>query len=304
MGNPVYRRNGRNFMDLLEGDVLTSQIRRFLPNAPMRQKVAFNMRKGNVLPFSRKQNVLQCGLGWDSDARGGPIDLDTSCVGMTAEGSLACVAFFGNLVAPGMKHSGDNLTGEGEGDDEVITIELDKIMDHVAHVFFVINIYSNNRTFQDVQRPYCRVVDPNLRMEHGEEGAEICKYELKNAGTQTALIVSRLQRDVFNRWGFHALGMPAHGKTYKDVLPELQKLCHIDTRSLYRSQSSFVPGMPPPGAMQPPGVYPSQQPYGYPPQDVYPPQGGYPSAPPPPMHRAASYQLPDAESSGTCCTIQ
>merc|ERR1711879_387278 len=72
---------------------------------------------------------------------------------------------------------------------------------------------------------YCRVVDDGT-------GAELCRFSLRDAGSETGLIVSKIAREAGERWGFHALGLPSHGSMYKDCLPHIQRICHDDTRKL------------------------------------------------------------------------
>merc|ERR1712054_523175 len=107
---------GRHFMDILPQ--LSMVIRRFLPHAPQRQKVAFAMEKGGVLDLPQDLRQITVGLGWDVDE--GECDLDVSAVLMDRDGRDVESVFFGRLESEehGIQHTGDNLTGEGEGDDE------------------------------------------------------------------------------------------------------------------------------------------------------------------------------------------
>merc|ERR1711920_715678 len=135
--------------------------------------------------------------------------------------------FFGNLEssANGIFHTGDNLTGHGAGDDEQIRVSLMRVTPRVHQIVFVINIYTARRTFRQVANPYCRVVD-------NATGAELCKYMLKEAGNETGLIVAKMMREAGDRWGFHALGLPCRGQTFKDSLPQIREQCQSDTRLL------------------------------------------------------------------------
>merc|ERR1711988_1862810 len=127
---------------------------------------------------------------------------------------------------------GDNLTGEGEGDDDQIIVNLDRVGDSIQQIFFVVNIYTPHRTFMQVAEPFCRVVD-------NASGAELCRYALKDAGSESGLIIARISREAGGRWGFHALGLPCRGRTYKDSLPQLRAACQVKTSSLMlRTQSS------------------------------------------------------------------
>merc|ERR1719230_1235889 len=105
-------------MDVLP--LLSDTIRLFIPTAPRRQKVAFAMEKGGVLDLPQSLNAITVGLGWDTDE--GEADLDVSAILLDATGNEIETVFFGRLQSHehGIEHSGDNLTGAGEGDDEQI----------------------------------------------------------------------------------------------------------------------------------------------------------------------------------------
>merc|ERR1711924_369867 len=122
--------------------------------------------------------------------------------------------------------------GEGEGDDEQIVVNLDRIGDSVCQVYFVVNIYTPHKTFAQVAEPFCRVVD-------NSSGSELCRYSLKDAGCENGLIIAIIAREAGGRWGFHALGLACRGRTYNDSLPQLRAACKVKTASLLlRSQSS------------------------------------------------------------------
>lgn len=221
---------GQHFMDILP--LLSEVVRTFIPSAPVKQKVAFAMEKGGVLDLPQEMSSITVGLGWDVDE--GACDLDVSAVLMDNSGRDLEAVFFGRLESEehGITHSGDNLTGEGDGDDEQIVVDLLKIGNNVHQVFFVVNIYSPGKNFTQVAEPYCRVVE-------GASGAELCRYALRDAGTENGLIISRICREAGGRWGFHALGLPCKGRTYKDSLPQLRQATQVKTASLLlRSRSS------------------------------------------------------------------
>ncbi|CAJ1359486.1 unnamed protein product [Effrenium voratum] len=137
---------GQHFMDILP--LLSRVISTFLPNAPKRQKVAFAMEKGGVLDMPLGMNSITVGLGWGVDE--GEVDLDVSAVLLDQRGGVLEAVFFGHLESAehGIVHSGDNLTGEGEGDDEQIRVDLLHVGLVAQQVFFVVNIYSQNKTFR------------------------------------------------------------------------------------------------------------------------------------------------------------
>jgi tellurium resistance protein TerZ len=223
---------GQHFMDILP--LLSEVIRGFLPRAPAKQKVAFAMDKGSVLDLPMNLCGITVGLGWDVDD--GECDLDVSAVLLDARGAYVDAVFFGKLesTAHGIKHTGDNLTGEGEGDDEQILAQLDRIGHQVQQVFFVVNIYTAGRRFSQVANPFCRVVDD-------ASGSELCRYSLRDAGNESGLIIAKIAREAGgSRWGFHALGLPCRGRTYKDSLPQVQASAKLKTAALLVRNGSTV----------------------------------------------------------------
>jgi len=221
---------GQHFMDILPQ--ISGVIRTFLPHAPLRQKVAFAMEKGGVLDLPQGLGQITVGLGWDVDD--GECDLDVSAVLMDTDGKDVEAVFFGRLESEehGIQHTGDNLTGEGEGDDEQIIVNLDRIGSSIQQVFFVVNIYTPHRTFLQVAQPFCRIVDNST-------GSELCRYSLRDAGNESGLMIARIAREAGGRWGFHALGLPCRGRTYKDSVPQLRAACKVKTSALVmRTQSS------------------------------------------------------------------
>jgi len=169
---------GQHFMDILP--LISDTIRIFIPGAPTKQKVAFAMEKGGVLDLPQDLAQITVGLGWDVDD--GECDLDVSAVLLDASGTDIEAVFFGRTESEehGITHTGDNLTGDGAGDDEQIIVALNRIGEKVSQVFFVVNIYSPQRTFMQVANPYVRVVDD-------ANGAELCMYALKDAGRRMGL---------------------------------------------------------------------------------------------------------------------
>merc|ERR1711879_561733 len=187
---------------------------------------------GGVLDLPQGLGQITVGLGWDVDE--GECDLDVSAVLMDGDGKDVEAVFFGRLESEhhGIQHTGDNLTGEGEGDDEQIIVNLDQVGSSIQQVFFVVNIYTPHRTFAQVAEPFCRVVDNST-------GAELCRYALRDAGSESGLIIARIAREAGGRWGFHALGLPCRGRTYKDSTTQLRAACQVKTSSLLlRTQSS------------------------------------------------------------------
>lgn len=223
---------GQHFIDILEptlGNIIRSQI----PGAPARQKVAFAMEKGTVvdLPESTSLGQICAGLGWDV-ADELEMDLDVSAVCFSGAPKCVGAIFFGNMEEYGLMHSGDNLTGEGEGDDEVIIANLEAIPELVQQIFFVVNIYTNGVSFEQVKDAYCRIFD--------RTGAEFARYILKEGRGKRGLIIARLFREPGNRWGFQALGQFCRGKTWKDALDDVAPLVRASAQELQLRGASTV----------------------------------------------------------------
>mmetsp|Transcript_69442 Transcript_69442/g.131001 ORF Transcript_69442/g.131001 Transcript_69442/m.131001 type:complete len:433 (-) Transcript_69442:47-1345(-) len=231
---------GQHFMDILPH--LAEIICEFLPHAPKKQKVAFAMEKGSVLALPMEMGRITVGLGWDVDE--GECDLDVSAVLLDRDGADLEAVFFGRLESEehGIVHTGDNLTGEGDGDDEQITVQLSALGDSVHDVFFCIHIYSKGRggrpkTFREVANPYCRVVE-------GTAGDELCRYTLTEAGDRSGLIIARLRRSPDGRWGFNAMGIPSKGTMYKDSIGDMQRMTKVDPRTLQRADTKALRSQP------------------------------------------------------------
>jgi len=230
-GNAV---SGQHFVDILE-PTLGNIIRGEIPGAPSRQKVAFAMQKGSVvdLPQSSSIGRISAGLGWDvSPAVLVDVDLDVSAVLFTGQGQLETAVFFGNLEECGLQHSGDNLTGEGDGDDEVITVDLEVIPPHITQIFFVVNVYTDGVNFGQVSNAYCRILDSSSN--------ELARYVLSEGRGQRGLVISRLFRGSDNRWGFQALGSFCNGKTWKESVSDMMPLVQKKPLELQRRGNSVI----------------------------------------------------------------
>ncbi len=131
-----------------------------------------------------------------------------------------------------VRHSGDNLTGEGDGDDEVITVDFNRVGSSVAQIFFVINIYTRGANFREVANPYCRVL-------LGKD--EVCKYQLREApAAVNGLVICRFFRTLAGGWGFQALGQPSQGTMWRDSIPDMIRLYGMKQEQLFGAQQSSI----------------------------------------------------------------
>ena len=162
-----------------------------------------------------KLNKITVGLGWDAAKRGlfgrtTNIDLDASAI-MLIDDKLAKsddVVYYGNLQhkSCSVKHLGDNLTGDGDGDDEQINVFLDKIPSKYNRIVFVVNIYGCKTKKQDfgmIENAFIRIFDTN-------SGVELCKFNLSDdyAGF-TGMICGELYRHN-DEWKFNPIGQGTH----------------------------------------------------------------------------------------------
>ncbi|MBC3844256.1 TerD family protein [Streptacidiphilus sp. 4-A2] len=166
--------------------------------------------------------LVRMGLGWEAAPRRGlfgsktrQIDLDASAV-MFAERQLADVVFFQHLVSNdgSVRHTGDNLTGGAGGeDDESIVVDLTRVPEQVTQIVFTVNSYTG-QTFQEVRNAHCRLVDEVT-------GQELARYSLGGGGEHTGQVMAKVMRDGDGGWQMAAIGAPARGKTFQDMLPAI-----------------------------------------------------------------------------------
>ncbi|WP_322748853.1 MULTISPECIES: TerD family protein [unclassified Frankia] len=148
------------------------------------------------------------GLGWDArSTTGADFDLDASAIACRADGRVLSdghFVFFNNLKSPdsAIEHQGDNLTGEGEGDDEAINVNLVSLPAEIDKVVFPVSIYdaeSRQQNFGQVRNAFIRIVN-------GAGGAEIARYDLtEDASTETAMVFGEVYRHG-SEWKFRAVG--------------------------------------------------------------------------------------------------
>ncbi|KIF70049.1 chemical-damaging agent resistance protein C [Streptomyces sp. AcH 505] len=165
---------------------------------------------GNVSLTKAAPNLtaVTVGLGWDArSTTGADFDLDASALLTNTEGKVATdgnFVFFNNLKSPdgSVEHTGDNLTGEGEGDDEVIKVNLAAVPADVDKVVFPVSIYeaeSRQQSFGQVRNAYIRVLNQ-------ADNNELARYDLtEDASTETAMVFGELYRNGAE-WKFRAIG--------------------------------------------------------------------------------------------------
>lgn len=169
-----------------------------------------NTDAGSSNPLTK----LVAGAGWDAKS-GKSIDLDLVAVLIGSDGKAIAdangngtnldeaVVFFNNLNVAGLAHSGDNLTGEGDGDDEQITVDLANVPANVQEVAVVVASYSGE-TFGEVENAFVRLVN-------ADGNTELAKYELKDGMANTKGVeLGRVKRNG-SEWEFEATGKNIDG---------------------------------------------------------------------------------------------
>lgn len=148
------------------------------------------------------------GLGWDARPVGGTdFDLDASAIICGPDQKVVSdrhFVFYNNLTSPdgAVRHTGDNTTGEGDGDDEQLLVDLDRLDEKTGQIVFTVSIHdaqNRGQNFGQVEDAYIRVLD-NLT------GREMCRYELSyDAAGETAMVFGALYRRG-GEWKFRAIG--------------------------------------------------------------------------------------------------
>lgn len=182
----------------------------------LKKELKFNLTKDNP-----GLNNLMVGLGWnvssyDSDT---DFDLDAEVFMLGENGKCPTdneLIFYGNLVhaSESVKHLGDNTTGEGDGDDEQILIDLNKIPADISRIVFTVTIYDaekRQQNFGQVSNAFLQVSNAFIRVVNEETGKELLKYDLGDTfSIESTLIVSELYRNG-DEWEFKAVGKSLQG---------------------------------------------------------------------------------------------
>ena len=173
--------------------------------------MSISLVKGGNLSLTKAApnlGAITMGLGWDARTTTGvKFDLDASALALGETHKVLgddYFVFFNNLKSPdgSIEHQGDNLTGEGEGDDEVVTVNLVGVPTQVLSIVFAVSIYdaeTRQQSFGQVRNAYIRVVDL-------ASDIELARYDLtEDASTETAMVFGELYRNGAE-WKFRAIG--------------------------------------------------------------------------------------------------
>jgi stress response protein SCP2 len=160
------------------------------------------------------------GLGWDPARGRRSIDLDASVIAFDSDGRALETVWFGRKKAFGgaIKHSGDNLTGRGDGDDEQINVDLGALPSSVKHLIFTINSFHGQK-FTEVERAFCRLVDARTK-------SELVRFDLSDAQPNTGVLMVALSRTAAGTWDMRALGQYHDGKTVEAMVEPAGRALH------------------------------------------------------------------------------
>ncbi len=160
--------------------------------------------------------TVKMGLGWEPAYKGRgraqDIDLDASVIAYDANRKKVDACYFGKLVILNgvVQHSGDNLTGEGGGDDEVITVHLGDLPPQVSGLVFTVNSFSGQK-FTEVAKAYCRLIDAGSNQ-------ELVRFDLSNAEPRTGVLMCKLVRQFSGEWDMTALGEYVDSRTVRGMV--------------------------------------------------------------------------------------
>ncbi|QNG37199.1 TerD family protein [Geodermatophilaceae bacterium NBWT11] len=187
--------------------------------------MSVNLSKGQKVSLAKRDGGqltrVRMGLGWDAIKKKGffgsrdqSVDLDASVLMFDAAGKLVDQVWFQQLRSKdgSVQHTGDNRTGAGDGDDESIRVDLTKLPATVTTLVCTVNSFTG-QDFSQIANAFCRLIDETSE-------TEIARYELSGSGRHNAQIMSKVSRDGAG-WSMTALGVPASGRTFRDLLPAI-----------------------------------------------------------------------------------
>ena len=190
--------------------------------------MAISLSKNQTISLEKEAGTglkkIRLGVGWvpvkpsgffakllsgNNDA----IDLDASCIVLDSARQPLDLVWFRQLKSNdgSIVHSGDNRTGEGDGDDESIQVNLEQLPAGVKHLVFTVNSFTG-QNFEAVENAYCRIVDELT-------GKELARFNLSDKGRHTGVVMACLNRTAAG-WDLTAIGSVANGRTAQELANE------------------------------------------------------------------------------------
>ncbi|MFC0709959.1 TerD family protein [Azorhizophilus paspali] len=186
--------------------------------------MSISLAKKQTISLDKEADTGLCrirmGLGWDPIKPSGffgklmnsdtAVDLDASCIVVDSDQRPVDVVWFRQLTSSDglIAHSGDNRTGDGSGDDETISVNLEALSSNIKHLVFTVNSFLG-QTFEKVGNAYCRIVDDVT-------GKELARFNLSDQGDHTGMIMAYLTRTA-SGWDVTAVGQRSNGRTVADL---------------------------------------------------------------------------------------
>jgi len=187
------------------------------------------LHQNQVVSLSQKYpNIkkIMCGLGWDLGKKSGKAqlyDLDSYVICLNSAGKLLDrknIVYFNNLIHPSgaIVHQGDNITGIGDGDDEIITVDLTKLPAEIARFVFIINIYRcipRQQDFSQIENAFVRLVNLNNNL-------ELARYDLsgKTYCGMTGMVLAEIYRED-KQWIMEAIGKGFKANQLDEIIARL-----------------------------------------------------------------------------------
>jgi stress response protein SCP2 len=175
-----------------------------------------NLRKNETVSLVKGGRPLlssvRMGLGWEPAYGGRAIDLDASVIAYGPQRNHVATCYFGKLMVldGAIQHSGDNLTGQGSGDDEAITVHLGGLPAEVTGLVFTVNSYSGQK-FSNVAKAYCRLLD-------AASGEELVRFDLTSGEARTGVLMAKMIKQYSGEWEMTALGQFVDSRTAKGMV--------------------------------------------------------------------------------------
>lgn len=199
--------------------------------------MSVNLKKNQSVSLAKTAGLnlskIKIGLGWApakaakkgflsaifSGGSAEEIDLDASCILLDRTGKELDVIWFRQLASRcgSIIHYGDDLTGSGDGDDEVISVNLAALNSNVAHIAITVNSF-RGQTFNEVERAYCRITDDNDK--------ELVRFPLSEQGSHTGILIASLTRDSGD-WMFSTHGLPTNSQTVSGMLNLIKQALNL-----------------------------------------------------------------------------
>lgn len=189
--------------------------------------MAVNLQKGQKISLEKEAGgaltKVIMGLGWDAVKSKGffgfgggaqEIDLDASCIMFDEQGNPVDAIWFRQLKSKdgSVVHTGDNRTGDGDGDDEQIIVDLTKVSSNVKSLVFTVNSFTG-QNFSQVENATCRIVNAS-------NNSEVARFNLTTLGSHNAQIMAKIYRHG-GEWKMHAIGEIGNGRTFDDLMPQI-----------------------------------------------------------------------------------